>query len=86
MKDSNAGIGKKKGDDQNGIIKITSIDSAHLKATVLGEGRPTKNDQIFFGPVEEGGANEENVEKEKDEEAEEELKRSREKRRLKRKE
>jgi len=52
----------------------------------LGEGRPTKNDQIFFGPVEEGGANEENVEKEKDEEAEEELKRSREKRRLKRKE
>ena len=30
--------------DQNGILKITSIDSAHLKHVVLGEGRLEKND------------------------------------------
>ena len=29
--------------DQNGILKITSIDSAHLKHVVLGEGRLEKN-------------------------------------------
>ena len=30
--------------DQNGILKISLIDSAHLKNAVLGEGRLKKND------------------------------------------